>query len=60
VIQERGPWRGVEQVEFETLDWADWFNTKRLLEPIGHMPPAEFEELHSHPKEAPALVAGLR
>jgi len=50
----------VEQVEFETLDWADWFNTKRLLEPIGHMPPAEFEELHSHPKEAPALVAGLR
>lgn len=60
VIQERGPWRGVEHVEFETLDWVDWFNTKRLLEPIGHIAPAEFEELHYHPKEAPALVAGLR
>jgi transposase InsO family protein len=60
VIGERGPWRGVEHVEFETLDWVDWFNTKRLLEPIGHISPAEFEELHYHPKEAPALVAGLR
>jgi len=60
VIQERGPWRGVEHVEFETLDWVDWFNTERLLGPIGHMLPAEFEELHDHPEEAPALVAGLR
>lgn len=34
----------VEHVEFETLDWVDWFNTRRLLEPIGRMPPAEFEE----------------
>lgn len=60
VIRGRGPWRGVEHVEFETLDWVDWFNTRRLLEPIGHMPPAVFEELHYHPKGAPALVAGLR
>ncbi len=37
VIQQLGPWRGVEQVEFETLDWVNWFNTKRLLEPIGNI-----------------------
>jgi len=50
VIQERGPWRGVEHVEFETLDWVDCFSTKRLLEPIGHISPAEFEAPHYHPE----------
>jgi putative transposase len=43
VIRRKGPWRSVEAVEFATLDWVDWFNTRRLLEPIGYMPPAEFE-----------------
>ena len=43
VIQRRGPWRGLEPVEFATLDWVDWFNTRRLLEPIGYVPPAEYE-----------------
>jgi transposase InsO family protein len=43
VIQRRGPWRSLEAVEFATLEWVDWFNT-RLLEPIGYVPPAEFEE----------------
>jgi len=60
VIQQRGPWCGVDQVEFETLDWVDWFNNRRLLEPIGHVPPSEFEELHYQKQEAPALIAGLR
>lgn len=50
----------VEHVEFETLDWVDWFNTRRLLEPIGRMPPAEFEELPYRPKETPTLGVGLR
>jgi putative transposase len=43
VIRRRGPWRHLEAVEFATLDWVDWFNTRRLLEPIGYMPPAEYE-----------------
>jgi putative transposase len=43
VIRQRGPWRHLEAVEFATLEWVDWFNHRRLLEPIGYMPPAEFE-----------------
>jgi transposase InsO family protein len=43
VIRPRGPWRSLEAVEFATLAWVDWFNTRRLLEPIGYMPPAEYE-----------------
>ena len=43
VIQRQGPWRGLEPAKFATLAWADWFNTQRLLEPIGYMPPAEYE-----------------
>jgi transposase InsO family protein len=43
VIQRKGPWRHAEAVEFATLRWVDWFNNRRLLEPIGHIPPAEYE-----------------
>jgi len=43
VIRARGPWKGVEDVEYATLEWVDWFNNRRLLEPIGNIPPAEFE-----------------
>jgi putative transposase len=43
VIQRKGPWRHVAAVEFATLTWIDWFNTRRLLEPIGYVPPAAFE-----------------
>jgi transposase InsO family protein len=43
VIRRRGPWRSLEAVEFATLEWVDWFNTRRLLEPIGYIPPAEYE-----------------
>ena len=44
VIHRRGPWRNFEAVEFATLTWVDWFNNRRLLEPIGNIPPAEAEE----------------
>jgi len=44
VIRRRGPWRGFEDVEYATLEWVAWFNTQRLLEPLGYVPPAEFEE----------------
>ncbi len=43
VIRHRGPWRTIEEVEFATLEWVDWFNNRRLLEPIGNIPPAELE-----------------
>jgi transposase InsO family protein len=43
VIYRRGPWRNVEAVEFATLEWVDWFNRCRLLEPICNVPPAELE-----------------
>jgi transposase InsO family protein len=43
VIQRKGPWRHLEAVEFASLTWVDWFNHRRLLEPIGYVPPAEYE-----------------
>ena len=46
VIHRRGPWRSFEAVELATLEWVDWFNNRRLLEPIGNIPPAEAEERH--------------
>jgi len=52
VIGRRGPWQGVEGVEFATLEWVAWFNTKRLLEPIGNIPPAEFEVEYYRQQEA--------
>ena len=44
LIHRRGPWRHIDAVEYATLEWVDWFNHRRLLEPIGHVPPAELEE----------------
>jgi len=44
VIHRRGPWRSFEAVEYATLEWVDWFNNRRLLAPIGNIPPAEAEE----------------
>jgi transposase InsO family protein len=47
LIRRRGPWKGIDEVEYATLEWVDWFNHRRLLEPIGHLPPAEFEAAYS-------------
>jgi len=52
VIQLKGPWRHLEAVEFATLTWVDWFNTRRLLEPIGYVPPAEYEAAYYAQLEA--------
>jgi transposase InsO family protein len=56
VIHARGPWRTLDAVEYATLEWVDWFNHRRLLEPIGHVPPAEFELQYyrQHPGQAMA------
>jgi transposase InsO family protein len=43
LIRRRGPWKGLDDVEYATLEWVDWFDHRRLLEPIGYVPPAEFE-----------------
>ena len=57
VIWRRGPWRSMEAVEFATLEWVDWFNKRRLLEPIGNVPPAEAEEKYYAALEEPAMAA---
>ena len=57
VIHRRGPWRSFEAVEFATLEWVDWFNHRRLLEPIGNIPPAEAEARYYAALEQPALAA---
>jgi transposase InsO family protein len=59
IIRRRGPWRHIEHVEFATLQWVDWFNNRRLLGPIGNIPPVEFEQLYYRSQETPAMVAGL-
>jgi len=59
VIRKNGPWRGAEPVEYATLEWVDWFNNRRLLEPIGNIPPAEYEKMYYDQNEIPAVVAGL-
>jgi putative transposase len=57
VIHRRGPWRSCEAVEFATLEWVDWFNNRRLLEPIGNIPPAEAEARYYAMQEEPAVAA---
>ncbi len=52
VIHRRGPWRSFEAVEFAPLEWVDWFNTRRLLAPIGNIPPAEAEAAYYAQLEA--------
>jgi putative transposase len=57
LIRRRGPWKGLDEVEYATLEWVDWFNHRRLLEPIGHVPPAEFEAAY-HQREDPSRTTG--
>jgi transposase InsO family protein len=60
VIRRRGPWKDLEAVEYATLEWVDWFNNRRLLEPIGNAPPAEFEKVYYTRQEGLAVSAGLK
>lgn len=57
VIHRRGPWRSFEAVEFATLEWVDWFNHRRLLEPIGNIPPAEAEQRYFAMLNQPQIAA---
>lgn len=57
VIWRQGPWRSLEAVEYATLEWVDWFNNRRLLEPIGNVPPAEAEAAYYASLEEPVAIA---
>ena len=57
VLHRRGPWRNVEAVEFATLEWVNWFNNRRLLEPISNIPPAEAKEQYYAMLDKPAVAA---
>ena len=57
VIHHRGPWRSVDAVEYATLEWVDWFNHRRLLEPIGNVPPAELEMQYLRQRRESAMPA---
>jgi putative transposase len=59
LIRRRGPWKGLDEVEYATLEWVDWFNHRRLLEPIGFVPPAELEAAYQR-REEPSRTAGLK
>jgi putative transposase len=54
VIHRRGPWKSFDDVEFATLEWVAWFNTQRIMEPLGYVSPAEFEEQFYRTQAAPA------
>lgn len=57
VIHHRGPWRHLEAVEYATLEWVDWFNHRRLLEPIGNVPPAALEMAYLRQQGETAIAA---
>jgi len=57
VIRRRGPWRGFDDVEFATLEWVWWFNQHRLLEPLGYVPPAEYEQKYRNGHDTPIAAA---
>ena len=46
LVRRRGPWRGLDDLEFATMEWVDWFNNRRLFGAIGYVPPAEYEAGH--------------
>ena len=58
-IRPRGPWRNVDHVEFATAEWVEWFNNRRLLTPIGDVPPTEYEAMYYREHQAHAAVAGV-
>ena len=57
VIDRRGPWRKLDDVEYATLEWVNWFNNRRLLEPIGDIPQAEFESMYYRQQDESAVAA---
>jgi putative transposase len=59
VIRRHGPWRNIDAVEFAVLAWVDWFNNRRLLEPLDYVPPVEYEAAYYRTQSTQAAVARL-
>lgn len=57
LIRQRVPWRNLDDVEFATLAWVDWFNNRRLFQPIGDVLPAELEVAYYRQQEESAMAA---
>lgn len=57
MIWPRGPWKNLDEVEYATLEWVDWYNNQRLLEPIGNIPPIEFEAAYYEQENGQAMAA---
>jgi transposase InsO family protein len=57
VTHRRGPWKNLDAMEFATLEWVDWFNRRRILEPVGNIPPAEAEARYYAALKETALAA---
>jgi len=57
VIWKSGPWKTIDEVEYATCEWVDWFNNRRLLESIGDIPPAELEQAYYEQREGHAEAA---
>ncbi len=58
-IWKNGPWKSIEDVEFATASWVEWFNKRRLLGPIGHVPPAEYEAMYYQQQTAGTEAASV-
>lgn len=58
VIRHQGPWKGIDAVEYATLEWVDWFNNRPLYGPLGHVSPMEYEAAY-YAQQSPVTVAGL-
>jgi putative transposase len=59
LIRQAGPWRDLDDVEYTTVEWVAWFNTQRLLEPLGYLPPVEYEEQYHRTSAAHATEGAL-
>lgn len=57
LVRNRGPWRGLEDLEYATLEWVDWFNNRRLFEAHGQIPPAEYEDAYYRYQETSGKTA---
>jgi putative transposase len=56
LVRNRGPWRGLDDLELATVEYIDWYNNRRLHGELGHLPPAEYEALHAMPRPVTASL----
>ena len=59
VIRKDGPWKAMDDVELATLDRVSWFKNKRLLGPIGDIPPAQLEQMYYQHQQSDLVEVGL-